>query len=104
MCDLARRAGDDVDVIGLKDAAHVRFVRHAASQALDGGFLVAEGLQERERKLGWVERTFGQSAYSFLDFNRVHFLSTPSLASPASPTFVLMSPFINYKSEARRVG
>lgn len=39
-------AGGDVDVIGLQHAAEVGFVRHARAQALQRGFLVAEGFEE----------------------------------------------------------
>jgi len=48
-----------MDVVGLKDSAQVGPVRFALAQALDRRVLIAEGLQEVERKLAGVERPFG---------------------------------------------
>jgi hypothetical protein len=48
----------DVDIAGLQDAAEIGFVRCARAQALEGGFLVAKGLQEGERErlpVKWLE-------------------------------------------------
>lgn len=44
--DLAAVASGDMDVVGLKNAAEVGFVRRAAAQALDRRGLVAEGFKE----------------------------------------------------------
>src|SRR5690606_19859564 len=48
-------AGQDVDVAGLENATEVRLVRCPRAQAFDGRRLVAEGFEERVRKLGGVE-------------------------------------------------
>src|SRR3954447_19838578 len=61
-----------MDVVGLKDAAQAGFVRLALAQALEGRFLVAEGLQEGERKLLGIERLLGKGGYGLLDLNGVH--------------------------------
>ena len=44
--DLPCVAGQDVDVVGLENAAEVGLVRRAGAQPLDGRFLVAEGFKE----------------------------------------------------------
>ncbi len=61
-----------MDVVRLKDAAHVRLVRRTRTQALDSGFLVSEGLQEGERKFVAVERLLGKCRYGFFDFYCIH--------------------------------
>jgi hypothetical protein len=61
-----------MDVVGLKDSAQVGPVRLALSQALEGRFLVAEGLQERERELAGVERPLGERRYGLFNLNGVH--------------------------------
>src|ERR1700682_3319573 len=59
--DLAGSGDADMDVVGLEDAAQVRLVRLALSQACDCRLLVAEGLKEGEGKLGRIERLLGES-------------------------------------------
>jgi hypothetical protein len=49
-----------MDVVGLEDTTQVGPVRLALAQALESRFLVAEGLQEGERKLPGVERPLGE--------------------------------------------
>ncbi len=41
-CDLSRIAGQDMNIVGLKNAAEVGLVGRARAQALDGGLLVAK--------------------------------------------------------------
>src|SRR3546814_117603 len=48
----------DVDIAGLKNAAHIGFVRRARAQPLEGRSLVAESLKEGERELLRVKGTF----------------------------------------------
>ncbi len=69
---LAGGGDRDMDVVGLKDAAEVGLVRLALAQALEGGFLVAEGLQEEIRKLRGVEWPLGERGNGLLDFDGVH--------------------------------
>lgn len=71
-------AGLEVDVVGLKYAIEVRFVRRTYAQALDGRVLVAEREQERIGELVSVERQLGQRGYGFFDFDGVH-LRFPAL-------------------------
>jgi hypothetical protein len=47
-----------MDIAGLEDAAEVRLVRCACSQALDGGFLIAEGFKEGVSEIGTVKGLF----------------------------------------------
>src|SRR5206468_10455579 len=63
-------------------------VRIALAQALEGRFLVAEGLQECERELAGVEQSLGECRYGLFNLNGVHtaplrtiFSATPRLAS-----------------------
>jgi hypothetical protein len=65
------RAGCDVDVVGLRDAAHVRLVRYARVQALQRCVLAVVGSKELERKLS-VKRLFGQFGNGLFDINSVH--------------------------------
>ena len=58
--DLAGGGHSDMDFVALKDSTEIRVVRVTRAQALEGRFLVAEGLQERERKLGGIERLLGE--------------------------------------------
>ena len=74
----------DMDVVGLKDAAQVGLVRLALAQALDRRFLVAEGLQEGERKLRGVKRLLGQGRDGLFDLNGVH--APPNLRSLIDPS------------------
>ena len=61
-----------MDVVGLQDTAEIGLVGRAAAQALEGRFLVAEGLQKRERELPGVERLLGERRYGLLNLNGVH--------------------------------
>lgn len=61
-----------MNVVGLQDAAQVGLIGCAAAHPLDGRFLVAEGLEERIRKLCGIERKFGERTYRFFNFNRIH--------------------------------
>jgi hypothetical protein len=70
--DLARRADGDMDVVCLKDSAQVGPVRFALAQALEGRFLIPEGLEEGEWELPSVERPFGEGRYGLFDLNGVH--------------------------------
>ncbi len=72
-----------MDVVGLKDAAQVGLVRLALAQALEGRFLVAEGLQEGERKLPGVERPLGERRYGLLNLNSVHTAPSRTIFSAA---------------------
>src|SRR3954452_2338516 len=74
-----------MDVVGLKDAAQVGFVRLALAQALEGRFLVAEGLQKSERKLLGIERLLGEGGYGFFDLNGVHAAPFPIVKLPLFP-------------------
>jgi hypothetical protein len=65
-----------MDVAGLKDAAQIGLIGLALTEALEGGFLVAEGLEEGERELGGVERLLGQRRNCLFDLDCVH--SSPS--------------------------
>jgi hypothetical protein len=69
-----------MDVVGLKDAAQVGPVRLALAQALEGGFLVPEGLEEGERKLLRIERLLRERRYGLLDLDGVHTSSRLSVA------------------------
>src|ERR1035437_3287057 len=74
-CGDGHRAGwtdRDVDVVSLKDAAQVGFVRRARPQPLDCGRLVSEGFRKGERKLLSIERLLSQRGNRFFDFNGVH--------------------------------
>jgi hypothetical protein len=44
----------------------------AAAEALEGGFLVAEGGQEGEGEFGGIEGSFGELGDGFFDFDCVH--------------------------------
>jgi len=68
----ARGCGDDMDVVGLQDAAEVRLVRRARAKPLDRRFLIAEGSQEGERELRGIERLFSEGRYGFFDLDGVH--------------------------------
>src|SRR3546814_20024886 len=54
----------DVDIAGLKNAAHIGFVRRARAQPLEGRSLVAESLKEGERELRSEERRVGKECVS----------------------------------------
>ena len=73
---LARRGDGDVDVVGLKHAApragKVGPVRFALAQAPERRFLVAECLQERERKLRGVKRLPGEVGDGLFYLDSVH--------------------------------
>src|SRR5882672_9224668 len=60
LCDFSGVGDGDMDVAFLEYPANVRLVGLALSQALEGGFLVAEGLKEGKRKLRGVEGLLGQ--------------------------------------------
>ena len=72
--DRTRWGDGDMDMVGLKDAAkQAGCVGFPFAQALEGRFLVTEGLQEGERELAAVERLLGQGRYGFFDLDGVHF-------------------------------
>lgn len=71
ICNCAIFSDLEVDVVGLKNAANIRFVGRAGSQALDRRGLVAESLQEREGELLGVERLLGKLGYGLFDLNGV---------------------------------
>jgi hypothetical protein len=62
----------DANVVPLKDAVQVGLVRLPLAQALEGYFLVAEGLQEGERELLGIERPFGERRDGLFNLNSVH--------------------------------
>ena len=64
-----------VDMINLKDATNIRLIGCARAQLFDRRLFVPKGFKEQVRKLGGLERTFGQSANGFFDFNSVHYVS-----------------------------
>jgi hypothetical protein len=69
---LAWRAGGNVDVVGLKDAAQIGLVRHTGAQAFERGFLVPESLKELEGELLPLKGFFGQFGNGLFNFNGVH--------------------------------
>jgi hypothetical protein len=68
---VARVAGLEVDVVRLKDAIDVGFVRGPVPQFLYGASFVSKGFKERKRELSGVKRLFGQIGDSLFDFNCV---------------------------------
>ena len=69
--------GQDMDIVGLENAAKVRFVRRPRTETLDGGFLVPEGFKEGIGEVGAVERLIRKVGYCLFYFNSVQ-LFTPN--------------------------
>jgi Histidine kinase-, DNA gyrase B-, and HSP90-like ATPase len=57
----------DVDMVGLKNPAQIRAIRHTRAQPFDRRSLVPEGLEESERKVDRIESLLGEGRNSFLD-------------------------------------
>jgi len=70
-CDIARRAGREVDVVGLQDAADIGLVRCAGAQPLDRRVLVAEGHEEGIGEFGRIKGLLGKFGHGLFDFNGV---------------------------------
>lgn len=70
--DLARVAGEDVDVVCLEYAAEVGFVGCARTQAFDGGGFVAEGFEEGVGEGCRVKGVFCKVGDGLFDLNGVH--------------------------------
>lgn len=63
--------GDNVEVVGLKNAVQIGLVGVARPQTAQGRFLGAERLQKLEWKFSLVERLLRQVRDSLFDLNRV---------------------------------
>jgi hypothetical protein len=78
-----------MNIVRLKDAAQVGLVRLSLARALEGRFLVPEGLQGGKGELLRIERLFGQGGYGLFDLDGVHFpficASKPLSCLPANP-------------------
>ena len=68
---LAGIAGQDVDVVGLKDAAQVGLVRCTGTQTLEGRFLVAKGFKEGIGELCGVEGLLRKVSDGLFDLDGV---------------------------------
>ena len=75
--DFTRRAGDDVDIVALQDAAQIGSVGIALAQLLDLGRLAPEGLQKGIGEFGSIKRRLGQIGNCLFNLDRVH-LPVPS--------------------------
>ena len=64
-------AGQDVDVVGLENAAEVGLVRRPRAKALDRRLLVAEGFKEGIREARGVERLLRKVGNGLFDLNGV---------------------------------
>ena len=69
--DLPCLAGQDVDVVGLENAAEVGLVRRPGAKALDRRRLVAEGFKEGIGEVRSVEGLLRKVGDGLLDLNRV---------------------------------
>lgn len=64
-------AGQDMDIVGLENAAEVGLVRRPRAETLDGGFLVPEGFKEGIGEVGAIERLIRKVGYCLFNFNGV---------------------------------
>ena len=69
--NLAARAGDDVDVAGLKHTAEIGLVRGTRAQALDRRLFVPKGFEEGVREARGIERLLREVGYGLLNLNCV---------------------------------
>ena len=65
-------AGLEVDVVRLKNAIKVGFVRRSCAQAFDGSVLIPESQEEGIGELVSIERLLGQDGDGLFNFNSVH--------------------------------
>src|SRR5690606_35823691 len=75
LSNASRVAGQDVDVVRLKNAAKVGLVCSPGSQTPQSRFLITEGGKEVIRKLYWVERLIGKIGDGLFDFYGIHWFS-----------------------------
>ena len=73
--DLPGSAGQDVDVVGLEDAAEVGLVRRPGAKALDRRLLVAKGFKEDVGELCGVEGLLRKVGDGLFNFYCVHVAS-----------------------------
>ena len=93
-----------MDVVRLKHAAQIGFVRRTGPQASDRGVLVAESLQEGIGELCGIEWLFGHSRDSFLDFYSIQ-IGTPAYRPQISSwTDAYRQRSFKMKAEASRLG
>ena len=61
-----------MDVVRLEHAAEIGLIRFALAEALEGRFLVPEGLKKGEREFGRVEGLLGERGDGLFDLNGVY--------------------------------
>lgn len=70
-CHRALVAGQDMDIVGLENAAEVRLIRRPRTETLDGGFLVSKSFKEGIREVCPVKRLSRKVGYCLFYLNGV---------------------------------